>query len=219
MNRDRIGLVCFDWGGVLLRICRSWDEGCERAGVPVRTGAGDVESVVRRRELSARYQRGEIDDTAFCAGVAEATGGRYSPEEVALIHDAWMIEEYKGVHEVVGELARAGRAHTGMLSNTNHRHWSRHLPGEDGTPPEFPTPSLLTHRHASHLMGLAKPDPGIYKRFERETGFAGTRILFFDDLEDNIASARDAGWHAELIDHAGDTADQIATHLARYGLL
>ena len=28
--------VCFDLGGVIVRICRSWEEGCHRAGVSLR---------------------------------------------------------------------------------------------------------------------------------------------------------------------------------------
>ena len=29
-------IVCFDIGGVLVRICRTWEEGCIAADVPLR---------------------------------------------------------------------------------------------------------------------------------------------------------------------------------------
>jgi len=219
MESNEIGLVCFDWGGVLLRICRSWEEGCERAGLPVRGETGDPGLLGRRRAVSQHYQRGEIDDVAFCTRIAELTGGAYSPEEIALIHDAWLIEEYPGVHELITRLAGLDHLATGLLSNTNQRHWVRHLPGRDNEPAEFPTPGLLEHRTASHLLGVAKPDETIFQLFERQTGFAGRSILFFDDLEENVAAARRAGWHAEQIDHDADTAGQIASHLTRRGLL
>ena len=48
---------------------------------------------------------------------------------------------------------------------------------------------------------------------------AEIEILFFDDLSDNIASARACGWSAEQIDHTGDTARQMAEHLGRHGVL
>ncbi|MEO1535088.1 MAG: HAD-IA family hydrolase, partial [Planctomycetota bacterium] len=88
---------------------------------------------------------------------------------------------------------------------------------ESGTE-RFPVARLLEHRHASHLLGIAKPDAGIYARFESETGYDGSEILFFDDLAENIEAARERGWHAEQIDHTGDTAEQVARCLAAYGV-
>ena len=32
---SQVRIVCFDWGGVILRHCRSWQEGCAAAGLPV----------------------------------------------------------------------------------------------------------------------------------------------------------------------------------------
>ncbi len=36
MLEKRIRLVCFDLGGVVIRICRTWAEGCAAAGLEVR---------------------------------------------------------------------------------------------------------------------------------------------------------------------------------------
>ena len=138
--------------------------------------------------------------------------GAYSPDEIAMIHDAWLIEEYPGVRTLVDDLHRLGGVETGMLSNTNARHWARRER-------DFTTAGLLGSQHASHLLGLAKPDPAIFRAFERRTGQAPGGIVFFDDLPENVDAARRAGWRGVLIDHVGDTAAQMRSALRDLGVL
>ena len=93
---DAIRVVCFDWGGVILRICRSWAEGCEMAGLPVRGKTGSKKCMEARRRLSLRYQTGQMSDAAYFRAVAEACDGHYEPSEIEQIHHAWLIEDFKG---------------------------------------------------------------------------------------------------------------------------
>lgn len=213
-----IELVCFDLGGVIVRICRGWAEGCQRAGLEVRGGSAGGAMRDRRRPISLDYHNGLIDCDAFCRSMSEAMDGLYTPDEVRRIHDAWLIEEYSGVGEIIERLVNRG-VPTGLLSNTNHSHWIRVEPNGDGLAPEFPSASKLQHRHASHLLGVSKPEPGIYTAFMDSAGYAPNEILFFDDLVDNIEGARSLGWEARRIDHDGDTAKQIEGHLRELGLL
>ena len=213
-----IRCVCFDWGGVILRICRSFEEGVTRAGLDLRPGTDAPDMKRRRHDLAHEYQIGRLSRDEFLARVSAAMGGVYSAMEFERIHDAWLIEEYPGVDRLVADLLASPRIETAMLSNTNELHWRRQS-RTDPELPHFPTAGRLKHRHASHLLGLAKPEETIYRAFERETGFVPASILFFDDLADNIAAARSCGWHAEQIDHTGDTALQMRAHLRRYGVL
>jgi HAD superfamily hydrolase (TIGR01509 family) len=210
MPEDRTCVV-FDWGGVLLRICRGFAEGCAAAGLEVRAGATDPELYDVRRALSARYQVGVIGEEEFFDGVSAAMGGLYTPVEISRIHDAWLLGEYAGVGTLVDALHARGVV-TGLLSNTNGRHWARRER-------DFPTAGRLVHQHASHLLGLAKPGAEIYAAFEACTGLTPDEIVFFDDLGENIDAARTRGWHAVRVDHTGDTAGQMAQALAGLGLL
>jgi FMN phosphatase YigB (HAD superfamily) len=213
-----IRIVCFDWGGVLLRIVRTWPEACERAGLDVRGESGTTEWGARRRPVAHAYQQGRLTCEEFHARLSESMGGLYSPEEVRRIHDAWLIEEYPGVDGVVDRLLALPHIETALLSNTNHGHWARQAPVAGDTMPHFPTAARLKHRHASHLLRLAKPGVEIYWAFERLTGASGAQILFFDDLAENVETARSLGWRAEQIDHLGETAAQIETHLRTHGV-
>ncbi len=214
---DRITVV-FDWGGVVLRICRSWEEGCERAGLT--TDADDFKPGMAeaRSALAQRYQLGEIDCAFFCDGLSRLTEGRLSSGDAARLHDAWLISEYPGMAELIARLNAVEHVRTALLSNTNAGHWRRHLPSADGSEPDFPTVGTLDVRLGSHLLGQVKPDEAIYRSLEVQTGARPERIVFFDDLEENVASARRRGWRSEQIDHDGDPADQIRGHLASLGI-
>ncbi len=212
-----IRLVCFDWGGVLLRHHRAWKDGCAAAGLPVRGGSDTPQATVRRRAASLDFQIGRIGEGEFFQRLRGAVDGAYSIDELRRIHDAWLIDEYPGVDAVVRRLAGTPGVETALLSNTNEAHWRRHMP-HHGRPADFPTPGLLTHRHASHLLGLAKPGEEIYRAFERIVGYGGREILFFDDLAENVDAARRVGWRAEVIDHEGEPARQIADGLISYGV-
>lgn len=206
-------MVCFDWGGVILRICRSWAEGCAAAGLEVRGDSASSEVRARRRIAAEDYQRGHLSTDAFLAALETILGGTYTRDELRNIHDAFLIEEYPGVDRVAARLRRTPGVETGMLSNTNELHWRRQHADPTGTWTHFPTASTLSHRHASHLLGCAKPGLEIYRAFERLTGAYGDEVLFFDDLEENVAAARSIGWRAERIDHTGDTAAQMDAYL------
>ncbi|MBX3388812.1 MAG: HAD-IA family hydrolase [Phycisphaeraceae bacterium] len=210
---SNIRCVCFDWGGVILRFCRSFEEGVRAAGLDLREGAIAPEAILARRGLANRYSRGELTTEQFLAEACRATSGIYSEAELERINHAWLIEEYPGVDAIVDELNTLPQLETALLSNTTAIHWERQQPHRSLAIPHFPTAARLRHRHASHLLGLLKPDDAIYAAFERETGFAGDSIVFFDDLEENVQAARARGWCAIRIDHAGDTAAQIRAAL------
>ncbi|MBX3407450.1 MAG: HAD family hydrolase [Phycisphaeraceae bacterium] len=228
MSAPDVRMVVFDLGGVVVRICRDWAEGCAAAGLPFRDGALlSAEMKTRRRAVSARHGRGEISCVDYYREMSATTGGLYTPEEVERIHHAWTRDEYPGVDALVHRLHEAG-LETGVLSNTNHAHWMRLAPARAGGSehPEYATPSLIRHLHASHIMRLLKPDREIYAAFARATGFDGApgsrghpaHIVFFDDLPENVAAADAAGWRAFQVDHAGDTAAQMTRVLREVGI-
>jgi len=203
---ERVRVVCLDWGGVLLRICRSWEEGCRAAGLPVRAGSGDPALRRRRHELAQAYQVGRLSCGAFFESVAAAAPG-YTPADVERIHDAWLLGEYAGSLALASELADHPTLTSALLSNTNAAHWRRRR--------DFPAAAALEHQLASHELGLAKPEAGCFAALERAVGVAGEAIAFFDDLEENVAAARAAGWQAVRIDHAADPPAQIRRALAQ----
>jgi HAD superfamily hydrolase (TIGR01509 family) len=216
-------VVCFDLGGVLVRIVRSWDEGCGRAGLPARNPEWFAGNEFRslRSALVDQYQAGLIDCSGYYAELARAIDGVYSPVELEAIHQAWTLEHYPGAVELVRELNATEFVTTACLSNTNHSHWVR-LVGEDGKA-EYPAVAELEHRLASHRLGCLKPDARIYElayaRFCEQAVVAPRDVFFFDDLPENVSAARAVGWSAFQVDPAGDTVRQMRRVLADAGIL
>ena len=208
MDHD-IRVVCFDWGGVILKICRTWEEGCKAAGIKAPSKKIAAKCLAKQDALSNRYQTGQMSDKAFFRAIAKESEEFHTIEDVAAVHHAWLVEEYDGVGELIEELNNFADLSTALFSNTNASHWAR-------MEEDFQVASMIEHKHASHLFGLAKPDEKAFAAFERRVGAAGNQILFFDDTEENVQGAKDFGWCAEQIDHSGDTAAQIVKLLEQY---
>lgn len=209
-SRHPVKLVCVDLGGVVVRIRRSLAESLHAVGVPgYLLDEIDAESLASFKALVARHQRGELDCEAWLREAHGALGGRFDRDTLLRAHDAVLVGEYPGVAQALGAIRASGTA-TACLSNTNDRHWEALL--------ELPSFAAIEHRHASHLLGLEKPGREIYDAFERETATRGEEILFLDDLEENCASARAAGWSAVRIDHERDTATQIIAAARAHGV-
>jgi HAD superfamily hydrolase (TIGR01509 family) len=79
----------------------------------------------------------------------------------------------------------------------------------------------LTHRFASHELGLRKPDQQIYSRVEAKLGAIARpdEIVFFDDLADNVAAAAERAWRAELVRSKDNPVAEMRGALMRMGVL
>lgn len=220
-------LVIFDAGGVLVRICRTWEEGARRAGIEAPPDVMADEARARRRELSLLYQAGRLPEAEYFTRMAEAVGGAPSagdspgactPDIIERVHDAWLVEEYPGVRALIDDLRAAGLP-TALLSNTNARHWEQMA--RPGGP--FAAVGRLDRWFLSHELGACKPEEAIYAAVEqavkRDVGAPPDRIIFFDDLEENIAAADARGWRAIQVDHTGDTAAQMRHALTELRVL
>ena len=217
-----IKIICFDVGGVLVRIHRSWPEVCRAVGLEARDDWSGEAATRAHQTMMELFGTGQIAEEEWAHRLSIALNGSYTPAELTRIHAAWPQAEYPGAEQMIDELHAAG-VETACLSNTTHSHWLRlthRAPDGDGWPragaPEFPAVQRLRRHFASHVMGLAKPDPAIYRAFEAATGRAGGQILFFDDLPPNVAAARALGWNAEVIDPLVETVPQLRRHLSAY---
>ena len=212
-------LVCFDLGGVVMQICRSWAEACALLGFPPY----DAErwctepSQQHRQWLVRAYQSGQIECEAYYAGLHALLSDVYGREQIERIHGVWLQREYPGVRELIAELNALEGLSTACLSNTNHSHWQRLL-GADGNT-LYPSVTSLEFRVVSHELGCLKPAPEAYLRAQAIFGRRPEEIVFFDDLSDNVAAATALGWRAYHVDHTGDTARQVRHALAELGLL
>jgi HAD superfamily hydrolase (TIGR01509 family) len=62
----------------------------------------------------------------------------------------------------------------------------------------------------SSAIGLRKPDAAAYDHVAKAIGVAPERIVFFDDLAENIEGARAYGLNAVHVTSSGDVAQALA---------
>ena len=212
MSDAAIELVCFDIGGVMLRITSTWQDAARRAGGGHELDAAGLFIDPQFLEVTYSLEKGQIEPSDYANRVAALA--EITPDDVMTILDAWLIDPYPGLDDLLDKLDQT-EVQTACLSNTNHAHWetvtspgSRYLPLE-----------RLHHRFASPFVGHRKPEPAIYEHVERETNIRPAGILFFDDHPDNCRAATNRGWNVHQIDPEDDPIAQVTGHLKRYGVL
>lgn len=201
MNRQSLApgdadALLFDLGRVVLdidfnRTLRLWAEraACEPAQLARR---------FFRDELYQRHEKGEISDEAFFAGLRLSLGVDISDAQLLEGWNAIFVGEMPGINRL---LARAAE-HLPLyaLSNTNAPHvayFSRQFA------------EVLTHFReifVSSAIGLRKPDAQAYDHVVQAIGVPAERIVFFDDLAENIEGARQCGLKAVLVTSPDDVA-------------
>jgi glucose-1-phosphatase len=192
--------LLFDLGRVVLdldfnRTLRLWADhaGCE---------PGHLVERFARDELYRRHEKGEISDEAFFAGLRTSLGIDLSD---ALLLEGWnamFVGEIPGIDRLLARAAQ--RLPLYAFSNTNCPH-VEYFSGE--------YPDVLGHFREiflSSTIGLRKPDAEAYDHVVKAIGVPAERIVFFDDLAENIAGARDRGLVAVHVTSPDDVARALA---------
>jgi len=205
-----IRLLCFDLGGVLVRLSKNWQDVCSRAQIPFPNPA-DQHHWQAHVSLLRQLELGQIDQPTYESRLPTCLP-MYEVTQVLRAFDAWLLGLYPGVPSLLSDLKQK-KIPTAILSNTNPRHWQTVMNGD----PHYAPLKLLDHPFASHLLRMAKPDPQIYAAVAGATRTDPQSILFFDDNTTNITAAQAAGWHAHLIDpNVDDTTSQIRQILLQH---
>jgi FMN phosphatase YigB (HAD superfamily) len=183
----RPSFLYFDLGNVLLR----FDHRLAARQMAAVAGVSEelVWDTVFASGLELRYEAGEIDDREFHRIFCETTGSR-PPLEPLKLAGSDIFTPNTSMFPVVGALIAAGYR-LGILSNTSPDHWSfchgRHF-------------SLLRtgfEAYAlSYELGVCKPSPEIYERAAALVGLEPPEVFFVDDIAENVAGARAAGFDA-----------------------
>ncbi len=192
--------LLFDLGRVVLdidfnRTLRHWAShaGCEPACLTERFS---------RDELYQRHERGELSDQEFFMGLRSSLGIDISDAQFLDGWNAIFVGEIPGMRQLLARAAQ--RLPLYALSNTN-------VPHVEYFSAKFP--ELLGHFReifASSGIGLRKPDAEAYHHVVRAIGVPAHRIVFFDDLAENVAGAQACGLTAIHVTSSADVAAALA---------
>jgi putative hydrolase of the HAD superfamily len=184
-----IKAVIFDWGGVLIE---NPTEGILRYSREVlKIGTGCMLGAYRK--LIPYFQEGKITEEEFWKGVRRRTGAK-GEMPVSLWLEAFeqAYVEKKDVFEVARALHGRG-CRTGILSNTE----KSARPVMDRDSYRIFDPIVL-----SWQVGSAKPQRRIFEALIETLRLDPHEILLIDDVEANIAAARELGMQGRLFTDA-----------------
>ena len=192
--------LLFDLGRVVIDIdfskalaCWAAHAGCEPAAIAAR---------FVRDQAYQDHEMGKLSDEAYFGGLRTSLG-------IALT-DAQFLEGWNAIFagempEIDDLLARAGkRLPLYAFSNTNRPHVAHF---------SIAYASVLRHFRQLYLsssIGLRKPDRAAYDHVIGAMGLPASRIVFFDDLAENIEGARACGLRAVHVRSSRDIADAFA---------
>lgn len=200
----RIEAVISDFGGVLTTpLVHGFAAFQEESGIPVEAFGQALGRLAERDGVNPLFvlEKGEMTEAEFLARVEgalrevlgrevtlEAFGERYF---AALAPNEELFAHYRALHR--------GGLRLAMLTN-NVREW------EPRWRAMLPIDEIFDLVVDSAFVGMRKPEAGIYALTLERLGLPARACAFVDDLEVNVAAARELGFHGV---HFRETAQAI----------
>jgi putative hydrolase of the HAD superfamily len=196
--------LLFDYGGVIHDM--RWDVARELEAAHGLPRHAIVETLYRTASWKA-IECGRGDRQAWldeAHALLEARAGRALPR----LHEAWRAAQQPIEVNValIGALRPSYR--TAILSNADAS-----LPGRLR---DLRLHDLCEAVVCSAEVGIAKPDPAIYRLAAARLALPPATCLFVDDSDTNVEAARQVGMTA--IHHRVDRGDDLAAQLAAAGV-
>jgi HAD superfamily hydrolase (TIGR01509 family) len=194
-------VLLFDLGGVLV-------EFVGLAEMQRLLDASDLGDLRRRWTASRaliRFEIGQCSAEAFAQDFVEEWRLDLRPAEFLKRFATWVKPPSADTLQLLAELRQTWTI--ACLSNTNVVHWEWMLDG-------CGLRQALDRPFASHELGVLKPSREAFAQVAEQLGCAPGEITFFDDSQDNVDGAIDAGLSAHLV--AGH--DRLRQTLAGIGL-
>jgi FMN phosphatase YigB (HAD superfamily) len=192
--------LLFDLGHVVLDIdfnqalvCWAGHAGCEPAHLLGRFS---------RDNAYKRHETGEISDAEFFAALRSSLGIGLSDGQFLEGWNAIFAGEMPGIAPLLERAA--DRLPLYAFSNTNRPHVEHFSITYAGVLGHFREMFL------SSSIGLRKPDAAAYDHVVKAIGVPAERIVFFDDLAENIEGARSRGLTAVHVTSPDDVAEALA---------
>jgi epoxide hydrolase-like predicted phosphatase len=205
-----IRAVVFDIGGVLERVeDDAWPEiWVDRWERRLNLPAGRVAEALAEHEPSGDIVTGGVSEAQIREMYAGALGldGEQADAMMAEMWEAYCGELDVELRDFAAGLRPAYR--TAILSNS-----------ADGARREeqrrYGFEQLVDTIVYSHEVGLAKPDPAVFRLTEKRLRVAADEIVFLDDHLGHVEAARALGWHAVHHRTTARSIREISALLAR----
>ena len=191
--------LLFDLGRVVLDI--DFARAAARWAHHGKCDIADVNARFKSDEALRQYESGKIDEATYFAGLRKMLGVDITHEQLLEGWKAIFIGEMPGIAPLLKRAAK--RLPLYALSNTNPPHIAHFSKVHADVLGHF------RQLYLSSSIGLLKPDRAAYDHVVKAIGAPASRVVFFDDLADNIAGARAYGLTAVHVKSSEDVAQAL----------
>lgn len=197
---DGVDALLFDLGNVVIEI--DFNRALAHWATHARCEASLIRDRFRHDHAYDQYERGRIDFDAYFSALRARLGVDISD---AHLRDGWnaiLIGAMPGISDLLAKAAERFPLYAFTNSNPEHQ-------------------NCLSDRFADLLrpfkqifvssdIGLRKPEPDAYRHVVDVLGVPASRILFFDDLIENVEGARACGLQAVHVRTTSDVRDTLS---------
>ncbi len=152
-------------------------------------------------ETFRRHETGEASDAEFFAALRRTLGVELTDEQFLEGWNAIFAGEMPDINALLARAAK--RLPLYAFSNTNRPHVAHFSKAFADVLGHFREIFL------SSTIGLRKPDAAAYDHVVKAIGVPARRIVFFDDLAENIEGARRQGLTAVHVTSSADVANAL----------
>ncbi len=188
-NLNNIDFLLFDLGFVIIHIDYAFSINELKKNLPA--DKWNLASELYAAPFHKEFERGAMDATDFRENVREFFGMPWSDELIDRLWNSLLIEFPPERVKLIKALGKKYR--TGILSNTNSIHIEAVNKMLQRDTDESDIADIVDHVFLSHEMGFSKPGADIYKKVISEIGVDAEKVLFFDDVEENLTGAKEVG--------------------------
>ena len=194
-----ITALLFDLGGVLIDI--DFDRALQRWSHSSQLPLVEITRRFSMDEPYRQHELGEIPASDYFAHLRQLLEIEASDEEIAHGWNAIFVGEIAATIDCIATAREDLPCY--LFSNTNPTHqayWETAFPAALDS---------FQQIFVSSEMGLRKPDRAAFEAIAAATGFDLGEILFFDDTEENIIGAKQAGMPAILVNDHTDVENAL----------
>jgi len=191
--------LLFDLGRVVLDI--DFDKAIACWAAHAGCAPSDIVKRFVRGEAYRHHEIGKISDAAYFDSLRLTLGIGISDQQLLEGWNAIFAGEMPGIAPLLARAAR--RLPLYAFSNTNGAHVEHFSKAYADLLRPF------REMYLSSTIGLRKPDAAAYDHVVQAIGVPASRILFFDDLAENVEGARARGLHAVQVKSSADVADAL----------
>jgi FMN phosphatase YigB (HAD superfamily) len=162
----------------------------------------DIAARFVRGEAYRHHEVGKISDADYFDSLRTSLGVRLTDDQLL---EGWNAIFAGEMPDIACLLPRAAeKLPLYVFSNTNRPHV------EYFSKTYAELLGYFRELYLSSTIGLRKPDPAAYDHVVRSIGVPASRIVFFDDLAENVEAARGRGLKAVHVRSSADVADALA---------